>query len=1135
MRLPLILLFITCLSVISSCSNGKNKQVPIAKNGVLDLRGRDFKKEGLVKLSGEWEFYWEQFLESDDFSRENPPEKTALLPVPGCWDNFSKDGKKFPGSGYATYRLKVLMDETEDSFDFKFLAISTAYTVYVNGNKISSVGKPGKTPETSFPEFKSRLVDISCSGNEQEIIIHVSNFHHTQGGIWDGILFGIDEDIRQSIERSLCLEHILFGSIFVMGLYYLGLFIDRKKDKSFLYLAILCLVISVRILVVGELFFMDIFPATGFELLMKMRYLTFYLGGTVTGLLVYSLFPRDYLKWFLYGMLFFGTIFSSIVLVTPAKIFSVTLIPFQGITIFYGLYTIYVLILALIRKREGAGILLVGFFALFAAAVINIFVSNNIIYTGNYVSPGFFVFVFSQAYILSRRFSNAFYSVEILSGDLETKNRELSKLDKLKDEFLANTSHELRTPLNGIIGISESLTAGFENFNMNAVKQNLIMISTSGRRLAALVNDILDFSKLKNSDIQLSRGPVDMRMIADTVLTLSEQLKGTKELVLKNSITEVPPVLGDENRLQQVLLNLVSNAVKFTESGCVEITAESFDRWVRVAVSDTGIGIPPEHIDSIFLSFEQGDGSTERQYGGTGLGLSISKQLVELHGGEISVRSTPGKGSTFTITLPVSGEEPAAALSLPAAAMMNSENQEAHEAAVYYAVPVPTVLPDLLKNMIKEGTEIHILAVDDDAINLQVILNQLSMENFSIATASTGKDALAVLGTDEKINLVLLDIMMPGMSGYEVCKRIRETQEPVNFPVILLTAKNHANDLATGFSAGANDYITKPFTREELASRVLFHLGLSIYSKKLTTTMIELEGLNEDLEDKVIERTEELLIAKEEVEVINEDLTEKNDELETANRIGQQAMKMAVSVQSKFLPGSAPESNTWDIAFLFKPMSGVSGDFYDFYDFDGILSGVGLFDVSGHGISSGLVTMIAKSVLFRRFHFGLLLKLNKVLELANKELFEEIGEVDNYLTGILLRFHEEGKIDYVNAGHPGILYKNRQTNETTIMTGENGESISGMYLGMPMMEDSYESISFAINRGDYLLLYTDCLSESKNSENSEFGSNNILTAFQEAPNGSSDAVLKYIYDEFTAFTGTDSLKDDLTVIVIRKK
>ncbi|MCP4134390.1 MAG: response regulator [bacterium] len=1130
-----VLLLITCFLLICSCSNEKYKQVPTAKNGVLDLRGRDFKKEGLVKLSGEWEFYWEQFLESDDFSRENPPEKTALLPVPGCWDSFSKDGKKFPGSGYATYRLKVLMDETKDSFDFKFLTIYTAYTVYVNGNKISSVGKPGKTPESSFPEFKSRVVDVRCSGNEQEIIIHVSNFHHNEGGAWDVILFGRDEDIRESRKKTLLFEQILFGSIFVMGLYYLGLFINRKKDKSLLYFAILCLIISLRVFVVGEMFFMDMFPATGFELLMKMRYLTFYLGATVTGLLVYSLFPREYSKWFLYGMLFFGIIFSTIVLVTPAKIFSSTLIPFDGITIFQGLYTIYVLILALIRKRESAGILLVGFFVLFAAAVNDILFSNSIIYTGDYTPICFFIFIFSQAYLLARRFSKAFFLVEILSGDLKAKNRELSNLDKLKDEFLANTSHELRTPLSGIIGISESLAAGLKNFNTNAVKQNLSMISTSGRRLAALVNDILDFSKLKNCDILLSRGPVDMRMIADTVLTLSEQLKGTKDLVLKNSIAEVPPVLGDENRLQQVLLNLVGNAVKFTESGYVEITAESFDRWVRVAVSDTGIGIPPERIDSIFQSFEQGGGSPERKYGGTGLGLPISKQLVELHGGEIGVRSTPGKGSTFSITLPVSGEEPVAVDCLPVAAIMNFEKKHVHEDAVHSA-PVPTVLPNLLKNMIKEGAKIHILAVDDDAINLQVILNQLSMENINITTASTGKEALEVLEGDEKINLVLLDIMMPGMSGYEVCKRIRETREPVDFPVILLTAKNQANDLAAGFSAGANDYITKPFTREELVSRVLFHLGFSIYSKKLTTTMIKLEGLNKKLEDKVIQRTEELIVAKEEVEVINEDLSEKNYELETACRIAQQDMKMAISVQSKFLPGSVPLSNTWDIAYLFKPMVGVSGDFYDFYDFDGTLSGVGLFDVSGHGISSGLVTMIAKSVLFRSFRFGLMLQLNKVLELANKELIGEIGEVDNYLTGILLRFHEgdEGGIDYVNAGHPGILYKNAQTNETTIITGENGESISGMYLGIPMMEDSYESISFPVNRGDYLLLYTDALSESKNSENREFGPNSILAAFQEAPDGSSEAVLKYIYDEFIKFTGTESLEDDLTIIVIRK-
>ncbi|MEX0312801.1 MAG: tetratricopeptide repeat protein, partial [Allomuricauda sp.] len=230
---------------------------------------------------------------------------------------------------------------------------------------------------------------------------------------------------------------------------------------------------------------------------------------------------------------------------------------------------------------------------------------------------------------------------------------ELQKVDQLKDEFLANTSHELRTPLVGIIGLTESLKDGIAGKLPKAALENLDMIANSGKRLSHLVNDILDFSKLKNKDLELSIRPVDVHALSTIVLRLSHPLVQDKKLKLINSIPkEVPLVDADENRLQQIMHNLIGNAIKFTQKGYVTLLSEVKNNMLSISITDTGIGIVQDKLDAIFNSFEQADGSTQREYGGTGLGLSVTKQLVELHGGTIQVTSEQDKGSIFTFTLP---------------------------------------------------------------------------------------------------------------------------------------------------------------------------------------------------------------------------------------------------------------------------------------------------------------------------------------------------------------------------------------------------------------------------------------------------------------------------------------------------
>ena len=369
----------------------------------------------------------------------------------------------------------------------------------------------------------------------------------------------------------------------------------------------------------------------------------------------------------------------------------------------------------------------------------------------------------------------------------------LREVDRLKDEFLANTSHELRTPLYGIVGLADSLVDGAAGHLPPTAQANLRMISSSGRRLSALVGDLLDFSKLRHAGIELARRPVGLRALTEVVLTVSRPLVEGKELVLSNHVDEeLPAAFADENRIHQVLLNLVSNAIKFTDRGEVKVSAEPVGEELMVQVADTGLGISPEKLKSIFESFEQGEASSERQFGGTGLGLAISRQLVERHGGKIWAESDLGQGATFSFTLPMVTPDRLRA------------SQEPHTEVAALLEPRGTSPAVVVPEMVSEGP--LILTVGDEPVVRQVLLNHLSAAGYRLRQAATGRAALEAL-EEESFDLILLDVMMPRMSGYEVCRRIRQHHTREELPIVFLSAKTQEEDHVTGLAEGANDYL----------------------------------------------------------------------------------------------------------------------------------------------------------------------------------------------------------------------------------------------------------------------------------------------------------------------------------------
>lgn len=415
----------------------------------------------------------------------------------------------------------------------------------------------------------------------------------------------------------------------------------------------------------------------------------------------------------------------------------------------------------------------------------------------------------------------------------EEKNRQL---DQLKDEFLANTSHELRTPLNGIITIVESLIKGIGGPLSPEQEKNLQLVRTSARRLSALVNDILDFSRIKHRDLRLHLRAVDLYSQVEIILELLKNQASMKHILLLNKLQEeTPMVLADENRLSQILFNLVGNALRYTEKGSISITGNVQGDMMSVTVADTGIGIPADRLVSLFEYYEQAGLSPEREYMGTGLGLPISRKLVELHGGKLEVTSKVGQGSAFTFTLPLLKDNPYETLDT------FSENKANTHDDVDQTMTAPALFvhtETLVNKPAGQSGEFTVMVVDDEPVNVQSLMNVLSLKGINVIPASNGEQALEVLKSSTRPDLCIIDIMMPKMNGFELCKQIRKRFTGFEVPVIFLTARYGEDDIRAGFASGGNDFLHKPFEEAELIARVETLLNLKKSVEKAMATEI---------------------------------------------------------------------------------------------------------------------------------------------------------------------------------------------------------------------------------------------------------------------------------------------------------
>lgn len=656
---------------------------PAAKavQGSLDLTEWDFARQGVHPLDGEWEFYWNELLEPADFAGNAAPPAPGWIALPHSWNGSVVDGRKIGGEGYATFRLRVRLPGTADSVGqlaVKMPLVFTSYKLWINGTLLAETGTVGTDRSSVTPAFQTKLVSFTPRPGDNEIVLQVANFHHLRGGVTKKLELGTLGEMSRKSDLKLGMELFLAGSLIIMGWYHLGLYSFRRKDRTPLYFGLLALDVGIRTLLVGETIWTKMFPHFPWEVALKMEYWTFYLGFPLFMMYVRHLYPDEMSKWFPRLSVWTGIAFSLVVLFTPGRIYTHTLLPYELISLVWMGAAAASFFLAWRNGRDGARIVTMTTLILYATVINDyLYYSERFTLLGSLSSHGLLLLFFANAYILSARFSRAFTAVEIMSGQLEETNRlledkvaertaslaetnrklteaynEIKNIEQSRRQMLANIVHDLRTPLASIQGYAEAV---MDDLEPARCKEFLEMIFSKATDLNELVEQLFLLSQLENKAVLFDLRPVEFASwLAELCRPLETDVRNAGlDFALAVQAEDGTEVLADPAKVKQVLVNLVLNAVEHTPpGGAIRVECVRQGRELVVSVTDTGAGIEQDVLPLIFNRFFT-TGKIRGKKSGLGLGLAICKEIVQAHGGRIWAQSQPGKGSTFCFSLPV--------------------------------------------------------------------------------------------------------------------------------------------------------------------------------------------------------------------------------------------------------------------------------------------------------------------------------------------------------------------------------------------------------------------------------------------------------------------------------------------------
>lgn len=786
------------------------------KQGVLDLRSWDALDDKTITLDGEWEFYPEQFIASNPKGEELQPQYIA---VPEDWSEHLDPQQPSP-YGFGSYRLTLLVDpDLQHSYTLRVVSARSASKLYVNGKLLGQSGIPAERKENYHPyNIPYNGTFTSDENGKIEIIIEAANFADIRGGgLIRSLKLGSEQAVTNEVNLSNSMQQLV-ASVFLMhGLYAVALYFAGIRRMQLVWLFVFIVSFTALIMGGSEDKLLQLWLGMSYSFSFRLVVLSLSLMCFALYQLLYPYLLTKHKK-----------AFYVVQVINASAFIAAMFVPFDALMLLnngYSLVIVVVLLISfiifLLNLKQGYSINRIYLLSVLA-------VCNHLLWWFIFITTGIKVMYYPFDLIVAMTGFSIMWCRHILSIYREKSilTEKLQRSIDMRDEFLANTSHELRNPLHSMVNIAQVVLERDGKLLSQRSIKDFEGIVAVGKRLSLMLDELLDVMSYKENMLRMNKSQISLDKLATGVIDLLAYMRRSEHVVVINRIdSDFPTVWGDENRLIQILYNLLHNALKYTVKGTVTISAEISGQYALIKVEDTGLGMSESILQQIFEPYEQGTDNNRPIEGGFGLGLSITKKLVELHGGEISVHSVPNQGSIFQFTLPLA---PAAIEAEPAEPVEADSRNKLFIHAVDDAArrqqatePVERAEPTSENTSTAEANLYRpkLLLVDDEPINVHVLESILEADHYEMKQASSGEEALQMLQQQEW-DLVISDVMMPGMSGYELTRRIRQQYSLTELPVLLLTARSQPQDLQHAFACGANDYVRKPMDANEIRSRV---------------------------------------------------------------------------------------------------------------------------------------------------------------------------------------------------------------------------------------------------------------------------------------------------------------------------
>ncbi len=784
----------------------------------IDLRGEHWGEGSHFKLSGVWQMVWGELLTPEQMRTAS---NVRMFPVPSQWDQPTQGHAPLPTQGAMTYQLRVKVPAEIAPFYLYMPDMPSAYRLFVNDDEVGGNGTPALELAHEHPAFTPQVYKLSAHNGELLLTLQLSNFHYREGGVWFDPVLTDASGYFALAERPVLFAVFVAAILITLGIYNFSLFLFRRSEWAACFFGLLCLVVGLRRLLIDErvLYGFDLFS---WQILQGVEHICFYLTLPLFVSYFVALFtPRGGIAvarvaWSV------CVVFVAICLIYPTRIYTEFNVLFQGVISLAVFYCVGMFIQNWREKGRAVWDFGLSLAVLAVAVLHDVLKANDVFDTPNVAHFGVLAFAVTQSLSLQRRYLNGMKLVERMSETLQARNNELQQLDAFKDEFLATTSHELRTPLNGIAGLARVLSESASDQLHANQREQLQLIQSTAQRLGSLVNDILDFSSAKHGRLTLHPSRVDLVEMTDWVLDTLKPTLGDKPIRLRARIDESSRFLHvDQYRFQQILFNLLGNAIKFTHAGEISVNTRRCERGVEVEIADSGTGMSDAQQARLFVAFEQLHEEPSFREGGSGLGLSITRHLVALHEGEMQVYSCEGQGTRVVVSLPeqcldahpqhATPTDDALDVPIIVAAEHDTDRPVSHDGGVG-ALHAAQLMPDI------DG-DVRIFVVDDEQVNRELVRGQLSSHGYAVQVFASGMELLKAL-QQQVPDVILLDLMMPGMNGFEVCQSIRRDYSAYELPVMMLTARHQVQDIVQALSVGANDYLIKPYNERELLARL---------------------------------------------------------------------------------------------------------------------------------------------------------------------------------------------------------------------------------------------------------------------------------------------------------------------------